>query len=171
MSEIHVRVAEPHDLVQVNEIYNGFVEDTAITFDTRLTTADERRPWFERFGAKGRYRLVVAERDGRLLGYAGSLPFRSKAAYDTSVELTIYLRPEAQGHGLGERLYRALFDSLAGEDIHLLLAGITLPNAASVRLHERLAFEPVGVFREVGFKLGRYWDVAWYQRRFEWPGA
>ena len=166
MSDTDVRLAETSDLEQVNEIYNGFVADTAITFDTQPTTTEERRPWFDRFAPMGRYRMVVASRGDRLLGYAGTLPFRAKAAYQASVELTIYLRPEAQGRRLGERLYASLFASLEGEDIYLLLAGITLPNEASVRLHERLGFEPSGVFREVGYKLGRYWDVAWYQRRF-----
>ena len=166
MSDIDVRLARPSDLEQVNEIYNGFVADSAITFDTEPTTPEERRPWFDRFAPAGRYRLVVASAGPRVLGYAGSLPFRPKPAYRTSVELTIYMRPEAQGRGLGGRLYGSLFDSLAGEDIHLLLAGITLPNEPSVRLHQRLGFSPSGVFREVGYKFGQYWDVAWYQRRF-----
>ncbi len=164
MSEPVVRLAETGDLPAVNEIYNAYVETTPVTFDTKPWTVEERRPWFERFGPTGRYRLLVAERADAVVGYAGTIPFRRKAAYDTSVETTIYLREDAYGRGLASRLYEALFDSLEGEDIHRLLAGITLPNAASIRLHERMGFRLAGTFHQVGRKLGRYWDVAWYDR-------
>ena len=170
MSDTIVRLAEPGDLEAVNEIYNAYVETTSVTFDTKAWTLEERRQWFERFGPNGRCRLLVAERGGLVLGYAGTIPFRPKAAYETSVETTIYLRDDARGGGLGVRLYEALFDSLEGEDIHRLLAGITLPNPASIRLHEGMGFRLVGTFSEVGRKLGRYWDVAWYERALQGPG-
>jgi phosphinothricin acetyltransferase len=99
-----------------------------------------------------------------VIGYAGSLPYRPKAAYETSAEMTIYVAQDERARGVGPRLYDALFSALRGEDVHRLLAGITLPNDASVRLHERLGFELVGVYSEVGRKLGRYWDVGWWQR-------
>ncbi len=164
MSEAIVRLAEPRDLPAVNEIYNDYVETTPITFDATPWSVEDRRPWFERFAAKGRYRLMVAEEAGQVIGYAGTLPYRAKAAYETTVETTIYLRRGAEGAGLGGRLYEALFASLDGEDIHCLLAGITLPNPDSIRLHERLGFRLTGTLPEVGRKLGRFWDVAWYAR-------
>jgi phosphinothricin acetyltransferase len=89
-----------------------------------------------------------------------------KPAYDTSVEVTIYLAPDAGGCGVGTRLYKALFEALADEDLHRAYAGIAQPerNEASVRLHERFGFRHVGTYREVGRKFGRYWDVAWYEK-------
>ena len=83
------------------------------------------------------------------------------------METTVYLAPDATGQGLGRRLYGALFDSLAGADVHLAVGGITLPNEASLALHRAFGFEPVGIFRQVGYKFGRYWDVQWFQRRLD----
>jgi phosphinothricin acetyltransferase len=162
---VRVRRAERRDLARVTEIYNHYVETTSITFDVTPYTEAEREPWFAQFGARGRHQLFVAERAGRVVGYAGSLQFRAKAAYETSVELTIYVAPDERARGLGPRLYAALFEALRGEDVHRALAGITLPNEPSVRLHERLGFASVGVYSEVGRKLGRYWDVGWWEKR------
>ncbi len=106
----------------------------------------------------------AAEGDGALLGYATSSAFRPKAAYATSVEVTVYCAPRAAGRGVGTLLYEALFEALAGEDIHRAYAGIALPNDASVRLHTRFGFRHIGTYTEVGRKFGRYWDVAWYQK-------
>jgi phosphinothricin acetyltransferase len=165
VSDVIVRLAQPGDLGAVNEIYNAYVENTAITFDVAPFTVEERRPWFERFAAQGRYRLIVAEQSEQVVGYAGTLPYRAKAAYETTVETTIYLREDAREKGLGKRLYEALFASLEGEDIHTVLAGITLPNPGSIRLHEGLGFTLTGTLPEVGRKFDRYWDVAWYARK------
>ena len=160
-----VRRAERRDLARVTEIYNHYVEHTAITFDVKPYSEPEREPWLAQFGPKGRHQLFVAERDGEAIGYAGSMPFRPKAAYETSVELTIYVAPNERAKGIGPRLYEALFAALRSEDVHRLLAGITLPNEPSVRMHERFGFDPVGVYTEVGRKHGRYWDVGWGERR------
>jgi phosphinothricin acetyltransferase len=158
-----LRHAERRDLARITEIYNHYVETTPITFDVKTYAEAEREPWLAQFASHGRHQLFVAERDGRVIGYAGSLPFRPKAAYETSVELTIYVAAEARARGVGPLLYGALFAALRGEDVHRLLAGITLPNDPSVRLHERLGFRAVGVYTEVGRKLGRYWDVGWWE--------
>lgn len=160
-----VRRAERRDLARITAIYNHYVETTPITFDVKPYLEAEREPWLAQFGPRGRHQLFVAERAGRVIGYAGSMPYRPKAAYETSVELTIYLAPEERARGVGPRLYDALFAALRGEDVHRALAGITLPNDASVRLHERLGFARVGVYSEVGRKLGRYWDVGWWEKR------
>ena len=164
MTDVQIRLATDADRAPITELYNHFVVETSVTFDDRAWTVEERAPWFERFAPEGRYRLLVAEEGGRLLGYAGTLPFRAKAAYETSVETTIYLAEAGQGRGLGRRLYERLFEEMAGEDVHRLLAGVTLPNDASLALHEKLGFTSVGTFREVGRKFGQYWDVAWYER-------
>ena len=162
---VSVRRAVRADLARVTEIYNHYVETTPITFDVKPYRVEEREPWFAQFAEQGRHQLFVAERAGRIVGYAGSMPFRPKAAYETSVELTVYMAPDELARGVGLRLYEVLFAALRDEDVNRLLAGITLPNEPSVRMHERFGFALAGTFSEVGRKFGRFWDVAWYERR------
>lgn len=160
-----VRSATPDDLPALTAIYNHYVEHTTITFDLRPFEPHERRGWFEDHSTSGRHRLLVAaDRDGGCLGYATTSRWRPKAAYDTTVEASVYCAPAAVGRGVGSALYRALFEAIAGEDVHRIVAGISLPNPASIRLHERFGFQAVGVFHNVGRKFDRYWDVAWFER-------
>jgi phosphinothricin acetyltransferase len=167
MSEIQIRRARSEDLTELTEIYNHYVIHTAITFDIEPYTPETRKPWLEQFGDSGRYQLWVAESAGRVVGYAGTMRFRPKQAYETSVETTIYLRPDHTARGLGGRLYARLFEALAGQDVHRAYAGITQPNAASNALHARFGFHDVGRYGEVGRKLGRYWDVLWMEKKLE----
>jgi phosphinothricin acetyltransferase len=164
MTNTLIRPALRADLPRLTEIYNHYVILTPITFDIRPWTAEERVPWFEQFAETGRYRLLVAELDGKVAGYAGTTRFRPKPAYDSTIETTIYCAPESAGHGLGNGLYAALFHSLENEDVHRIVAGYVPPNPASEALHKRFGFRIVGVFNENGFKLGRYWDVCWLER-------
>jgi len=157
-----IRRAVPGDLPALLDIYNHYVRETAITFDIEPRTLAQRQAWFDGFSAQGRYQCFVAVRDGRAVGWASSHPYNERAAYETTVASSIYLAPGVTGQGLGRRLYAALFDALAGEDIHRIFGGITLPNAPSVRLHQSFGFAPIGVYQEVGRKFGRYWDVAAY---------
>lgn len=159
-----MRPALRRDLAEITAIYNHHVEAGPVTFDVRTFSETEREPWLAQFAAEGPHRLFVLEEDGAVRGYAGSMPFRSKPAYATSVETTIYVAPDRQGRGHATRLYEALFTALAEHDLNRILAGITLPNDASIRLHERFGFRRIGVFTEVGRKHDRYWDVAWYER-------
>lgn len=165
-TEVQVRPGVEEDLEALTDLYNHYVRETPITFDTVAFTAEERRPWLLSHPEDGPYRLMVAVEAGsqEILGYATSSPYRAKAAYSTSVEATVYVAPHAGRRGIGTLLYEALFEALAQEDLHRAYAGIALPNEASVRLHERLGFRHVGTYREVGRKFGRYWDVAWYQK-------
>ncbi|KUJ37561.1 GCN5 family acetyltransferase [Streptomyces sp. NRRL F-5122] len=164
--EVQVRPGVESDLVALTDLYNHYVRETPITFDTAVFTPQERRPWLLSHPEDGPHRLMVATdpESGTILGYTTSSAFRPKPAYATSVEVTVYLAPQAKGRGVGTRLYSALFDSLAGQDLHRAYAGIAQPNEASVRLHERLGFRHIGTYREVGYKFGRYWDVAWYEK-------
>ncbi|MEV5733623.1 N-acetyltransferase family protein [Streptomyces sp. NPDC052292] len=164
--EVQVRPGVEEDLDVLTEIYNHYVRETAITFDTAVFTAEERRPWLLSHPVDGPYRLMVATAAGsqRILGYATSSPYRAKPAYSTSVETTVYVAPDAGRRGIGTLLYGALFEALAGEDLHRAYAGIAQPNEASRRLHARFGFRHVGTYREVGRKFGRYWDVAWYEK-------
>ncbi|MGW6903110.1 N-acetyltransferase family protein [Streptomyces sp. NPDC054940] len=168
--EVQVRPGVESDLEALTDLYNHYVRETPITFDTAVFTPEERRPWLLSHPEDGPYRLMVAVETGlagnsqRILGYATSSAFRPKPAYETSVEVTIYLAPDAGGRGIGTLLYKALFEALAEEDLHRAYAGIAQPNEASARLHERFGFRHVGTYLEVGRKFGRYWDVAWYEK-------
>lgn len=164
MLPLTIRPAQAADLPQLTELYNHYVVHTPITFDLTPFSVTEREAWFAQFRKHGRHRLFVAERAGTIEGYASSQPFRPKAAYDTSVETTVYCAADAVGRGIGDQLYSALFQALAHEDIHAFIAGITLPNPASVALHTRHGFVLSGVMHGVGRKHGAYWDVAWYER-------
>ena len=145
-------------------MYNHYIMETAITFDLETYTTDQRRPWFEKYGSNDRHRLLVAELGGTVVGYASSGEFRPRRAYDTTVETSVYLAPDATGKGIGRKLYAALFQALEGQDVHRAIAGITLPNPASVGLHEAFGFKLVGVMTECGHKFGRYHDVGWYEK-------
>jgi phosphinothricin acetyltransferase len=97
-------------------------------------------------------------------GFAYGGPHRTRAAYRWSVDVTVYVAEQARGHGVGRALYGALLPALAERGFHAAFAGIALPNPGSVALHEAVGFTPLGVYREVGFKLGRWHDVGWWQR-------
>ena len=114
---------------------------------------------------------LVAERDGQIAGYAYGGPHRDRAAYNSTVEVSAYVDRSAHRTGLGRLLYTELFDRLKERGYRLLVAGITLPNEASVGIHEALGFEPVGVYKNIGFKNGEWWDVGWWQLDLGDPGA
>ncbi|AOR33769.1 GNAT family N-acetyltransferase [Streptomyces fodineus] len=171
-TEVQVRPGVEGDLHALTAIYNHYVRETAITFDTAIFTPEERRPWLLSHPEDGPHRLLVATdaESQEILGYATSSPYRPKPAYGTSVEVSVYLAPDSPSggtpgrRGIGTRLYDALFKALAEEDVHRAYAGIAQPNEASERLHARFGFRHAGTFREVGRKFGRYWDVAWYEK-------
>ncbi len=161
---MEVRPGRETDLAQVNDVYNHYVRETPVTFDIEPITMAQRTEWFGHYDVAGRHRLLVAVTEDRVLGYATSSPWHPRRAYETSVETSIYLTPDATGRGVGSALYSRLFEELAGEDLHRAYGGITMPNPASIALHERFGFERVAYFTEQGRKLGRYWDVALYEK-------
>jgi phosphinothricin acetyltransferase len=160
----NIRHAMSADVHALKDIYNYYVVHTHITFDLEPRTLDDRLRWFARFERSGRYQCFVAENSGKVIGWASSGPFKDRAAYDTSVETSVYLAPANTGRGIGRSLYETLFTALEGADVHMAYGGISQPNPVSVRLHESLGFELAGLYREVGRKFGRFWDVAVYQR-------
>jgi phosphinothricin acetyltransferase len=166
---VYIRPARRGDLPRLTEIYNHYVIHTPVTFDLEPYTVERRAAWFDQFATTGRYRLMVAEEAGQVEGYAGTMRFRVKPAYDTTVETTVYASPEAVGKGIGRRLYEALFAAIADENIHRIVGGYTLPNPGSAKLHEQLGFTNVGVFSQVGYKFGKYWDVQWTERPLRLP--
>ncbi|SHF02546.1 phosphinothricin acetyltransferase [Marinomonas polaris DSM 16579] len=161
---VQIRPAVIEDLPALTDLYNHYIVNTVTTFDIEPYTLEGRAVWFSQFAPTGRYRLLVAEQDGEILGYACSGQFKPKRAYETSVEVSIYLKPNTKGRGLGTALYLELFEQLETEDIHRAYAGITLPNEASRIIHEKFGFESVGVYLEVGRKFGQYWDVEWFEK-------
>lgn len=154
---MEVREATAADLPRITEIYNGYVRDTHATFD--LEPFADRSAWFAHYGTAPHWCLV----DEDVHGYATSSVFRAKAAYRSTVETSVYVAPDATGRGVGRALYDALLTRCDEAGVHRCVAGIALPNEASVALHVACGFRPVGVFTEVGFK-GRWVDVAWYER-------
>ena len=162
---VSIRHGESADLNTLVEIYNYYVTHTHVTFDTTPFLVTDRIQWFNQFAATGPYRLLVAESDGAVLGYATSTRFKARAAYDTSVETTVYLDPAECGRGVGNLLYGTLVDGLqTAAGVHRAYAGIALPNDASVALHLKLGFERVGSYHEVGYKFDKYWDVDWFEK-------
>ncbi|MDH4125703.1 MAG: GNAT family N-acetyltransferase [Gammaproteobacteria bacterium] len=165
---LRIRTAQADDLPRLVDIYNHYVMNTAITFHTEPYTVVARRDWFGQFASEGPYRLLVAENDQDVLGYASSSVFNPREAYRSSVETTIYLDHRHTGQGIGATLYNALLDELIAEpSTHRAYGGVALPNAASVNLHERAGFVRVATYSEVGYKLGQYWDVAWFEKDLE----
>ena len=163
MAQTLIRSAVRADLPRLTAIYNHYVLTSPATFDLEPLTVEQRAAWFLKHGDTGRHRLLVADEDGLVVGYASTSHFRDRAAYNTTVEASIYCAPEAVGRGIGSTLYRRLFAAIAGEDINRIVAGITLPNNASVALHRSFGFAQVGIFSQNGRKFDRYWDVAWFE--------
>jgi phosphinothricin acetyltransferase len=159
-----IRRAEPRDLPALLDIYNHYVIHTPVNFDIEPRTLAQREAWFSEFSDSGKYQCFVAEESGKPIGYACSTRFKEKAAYGTTIETSIYCAPDCAGRGLGRLLYTTLFEALKGEDIHRAFGGITLPNAASVGLHEAMGFRHIGTYGQVGRKFGQFWDVGLYLR-------
>lgn len=160
-----VRDGVDHDIEQLTAIYNHYVTTSHATFDIDPITVDRRRTeWFCHYRDSGPHRLLVATAGTTILGYATSSPFRPKAAYTTTVATSVYCSPEALGRGVGTLLYGRLFHVLEGQGLHRAMAGVTLPNDASLALHRKFGFTEVGTEHEVGRKFDRYWDVLRLQR-------
>lgn len=160
-----VRPAERADLAGILAVYNHYVVHAVSTFEVDPVRPEDREAWFTQHAGPGPHRLFVAvDPRGTVRGWASSSPFRPRAAYATTVESSVYCAPDALGRGLGSALYAAMFESLSACDLERIVAGIALPNPASVALHRRFGFRPVGTFTRVGRKFGRYWDVSWFER-------
>ncbi|SDG81784.1 GNAT family N-acetyltransferase [Klenkia brasiliensis] len=158
-----VRPATPDDVPAITAVYGHHVEHTVATFDLDRPTEAERAAWLAAHPG-GRHRVLVAERDGAVVGFAASGPFRPRPAYDATVETSVYLAPDATGQGLGRALYARLLEALAGEDVHRVLAVVAQPNPVSEALHRSFGFTHVATISEVGRKFGRWVDVAWWQK-------
>ncbi len=158
-----LRLATPADAAACLSIYRPFVESSHTTFETEVPSLDEfarrisstlaARPW------------IVAEEDGRVVGYAYASPIKDRIAYQWSVEVAIYVAADMRGRGVGRALYAALFRVLAGQGFVNAIGIIALPNDASIALHESLGFEKISHLKQIGFKLGAWHDSGWWQKR------
>jgi L-amino acid N-acyltransferase YncA len=157
-----IRDATEHDAAACAAIYAPYVTDTAITFETDVPTPAQMA---ERIaGALYTHAWLVLTDAGRVVGYAYGGPYKVRPAYRWSCEVSVYLEPGRRRTGGGSALYRVLFDRLARRGFRTAVAGMTLPNEASVGLHRAMGFEPVGTYRGIGWKHGAWHDVAWTQR-------
>ena len=161
-----IRSATADDAAKIVEIYNHYVVNSAVTFEEKPITekdmalriahvCDANLPW------------LVLEHSGDIIGYAYATKWKARSAYRFSVESTVYLASTALGQGLGKLLYDALFEQLQQYGIHTVVGGITLPNAASVKLHEKMGMQKVAQFKEIGFKFGQWRDVGYWQLNLE----
>jgi phosphinothricin acetyltransferase len=164
-AQVKITGATEGDLLAIVGILNYTAASSIARFETRPASVAERRDWFGQFSSVGPYQLVVARGGDQILGYACSQRYRDHEAFRETVEVSIALDVSSRGQGVGTALYQALFDSLALEpSVHVALAGIALPNDASVALHQKFGFTEVGTFREYAIKNGQYISSVWMQR-------
>jgi phosphinothricin acetyltransferase len=155
-----IRPATPQDAAGILAIYAPIVRDTAISFEVEPPTVPEMQQRISQTLLK--FPWLVCERQGDILGYVYATQHRARAAYQWSVDVSVYIHAEVHRSGIGRGLYTALFSLLHRQGFYNLYAGITLPNDGSVGLHEALGFQPVGVYRSVGFKFDAWHDVGWW---------
>jgi len=158
---MNIRPVSLIDAAQVAEIYNYYVQNTHHTFETEPLSGEEMEQRIIKVTKD--YPFLIAEDDGEIFGYAYATQFKLRQAYAFSAEVSIYVRNAAKQKGIGTQLYMQLFDELAETDIHAIVAGISLPNEPSIKFHEKLGFSKVAHFREVGYKLGRWVDVGYWE--------
>ena len=159
---MQIRDAVADDAKAIAAIYNPFIANTTISFEEEPVSDAAMAQRIADVQAGG-LPWLVAQQDGKVVGYAYATKWRVRHAYRFSVESSVYLAPECAGKGLGTALYTALLEQLAQRGCHLVIGGIALPNEASVALHEKMGYEKVAHFREVGFKFGRWLDVGYWQ--------
>jgi phosphinothricin acetyltransferase len=159
---MNIRKATINDAAQIAEIYNYYIKTSHATFELETIDAAEMENRISETFQKN-YPFFVCEENGEILGYAYGRMFRPRRAYQHSIEVSVYIKNGVEGRGVGTHLYEKLFPEILQKDFHAIIAGISLPNDTSIRLHEKFGFEKVAHFREVGFKFGRWIDVAYWE--------
>jgi phosphinothricin acetyltransferase len=151
------------DSEQLASIYNNYIESSHATFETDIIEASEMFSRLTRALEQG-YPFLVAVSGEEIRGYAYGSQYRPRAAYRYSIETSVYVRADCFDRGVGTALYKVLLPAIAERGFHAILAGISLPNAPSIKLHEKFGFEKAAHFREVGFKFGRWIDVGYWEK-------
>ncbi len=158
---MQIRLAQDADALAMAAIYAPFVTDTPASFEIDPPTPEEMAARLHK--TLPQFPWLTAEHEGAVLGYAYASRHRERAAYQWAVDVSVYVHEQWRGKGIGRALYTALFGILREQGYFHTYAGITLPNPASVALHEAMGMTPVGIYRQVGFKLGAWHDVGWWQ--------
>jgi phosphinothricin acetyltransferase len=167
---IRVRSATPaRDGAACAAVYGEYVRNTVTSFELTPPNADDMAARIERLSAN--HPWLVAEDEGRVVGYAYAGPHQERAAYRWAANVSVYIDAQSHRRGIGRTLYATLFDLLRDQRLLIACAGITLPNQASVALHESLGFVPVGVYRGIGYKSGGWHDVGWWQLALARPAS
>ena len=161
-----IRKATLNDLPEITEIYNEAILKTVATFDTKPKTLAEQKTWFMRHGAKNP--IIVAEDKGIIVGWAALSEWSDRCAYADAAEVSLYVREEHQGQGIGRRLLEKLVEKGKEVGLHTIIARIAEGNEISVYLHKSLGFEHIGVMKEVGHKFGRLLDVHLMQKIYRY---
>jgi phosphinothricin acetyltransferase len=156
-----IRLATPGDAAAIAAIYGPYCEASAVSFETAAPSADEMAARMD--GVLAERPWLVLDHDGDVAGYAYASRHRDRAAYSWAVDTAVYVAPAFHRQGVGRALYTTLFALLRQQGYFRACAGVTLPNEASVRLHESVGFRHVGTYLRIGFKLGAWRDVSWYQ--------
>ncbi|MCG6489511.1 N-acetyltransferase family protein [Vibrio parahaemolyticus] len=163
---MEIRTGKLEDVAGITDIFNFYIEQTNARFDEVPFTLENRYKWFSQFSSTTKNQLYVANANGVLLGFACSQQYRAISAFDDTVQVTVYLAQEANGKGLGSKLYTQLFSSIRVYGVHRVLSGVALPNDASVALHNRFGFREVGVFNDYAKKHGQYMSSVWFEKAF-----
>ncbi len=158
---MNVRKAKIEDTHQIKEIYNYYIRNTHHTFETEPIDSGEMRKRIDE--TINSYPFFVGEENSEILAYAFAAQYKSRCAYKSSAEVSVYVKNNLRQKGIGKILYEKLLEELSKTDVHAIIAGIALPNEPSIKLHENFGFEKVAHFREVGFKLGRWIDVGYWE--------
>jgi phosphinothricin acetyltransferase len=161
---ITVRSATLGDSESLMALQNHYIESSFATFDEAPRTRVDVEKWIEKFSATGPYRLVVAEHNGQLLGFASSQKYRDHPAFRMTIETSIYTAPGFSGRGVGSLMYARLFSTLSNQGLHRAVVGIALPNEASVKLHRKFGFHEIGIFDQYAQKNGQFISSVWMQR-------
>ncbi|HBX65428.1 MAG: phosphinothricin acetyltransferase [Balneola sp.] len=159
-----IRPVQDTDLSSIIDIYNYYIRETTVSFEEQEISEKELDHRIHKVKSEG-LPWLVAEKGRKLIGYAYATKWKERSAYRYSVEISVYIDQSSQGQGWGTKLYQALFTELQKLDIHLVIGGITLPNNASIALHEKFGMEKVAHFKEVGFKFGEWRDVGYWQMK------
>ena len=161
---MEIRRGAAGDVRAITDILNHYILSSNARFETEVLSVDDRIGWMRQFQGSVRHQLFVAETEHTIAGFACTQRYRPGQAFEDTAEVSIFLRPDAGGKGIGSRLYETLFDAVSGSGLHRALAGIALPNDGSVALHRKFGFREIGVFSEYAKKNGQRISSVWLEK-------
>jgi L-amino acid N-acyltransferase YncA len=162
---MNIRAATEADQQAIMEIYNEAVQNTTATFDTEPRSLQNQMEWFHRH--KKNHPILVAEENNEVIGWSSMSPWSDRCAYDTTVEVSVYVHKDFRGRGIGSQLLEKVTEEGRKQNNHTVISRITQGNEVSIHLHEKLGYRHIGVMKEVGFKFGKFLDVNMMQLIYE----